>query len=119
MRYEDRNSPSGKVWKWYGENWSEPEPGGHLTPIFPARTDYHQKVGEMYWGPTVHWNTYQGFRAWNHLSKVGRKARVMRQAHLPPTLGTAGLLEGSSPEKKETSGRKAKQTPCIILIKQP
>jgi len=58
MRYADRNSPSGKVWKWHGGNWSEPGLGGHVTPIFPAETDYHRKDGRMFWGPAVHWNTY-------------------------------------------------------------
>jgi len=58
MRYADRNNPSGKVWKWYQGNWSEPGLGGHVTPIFPAETDYHREGGRMFWGPVVHWNTY-------------------------------------------------------------
>lgn len=58
MCYADRQNPSGKVMKWYREGWNEPGLGGHVTPVFPATRDYHQKDGEMFWGPAIHWNTY-------------------------------------------------------------
>ena len=58
MRYADRNSPAGKVLKFHAGEWNEPGIWGHLTPIFPARRDYHRKDGTMFWGPAVHWNTY-------------------------------------------------------------
>ncbi len=61
MAYADRINPSGKVLKWHKGRWSEPGIGGHITPIFPAETDFHQKGGGiMFWGPVVHWNTHLG-----------------------------------------------------------
>ncbi len=56
--YADRKNPSGKVRKWYHNAWSEPALWGHVTPVFPASRDYHQKDGSMFWGPAIHWNTY-------------------------------------------------------------
>jgi hypothetical protein len=58
LRYADRKNPSGKAMKWYKNAWSEPALWGHVTPVFPATRDYHQKDGEMFWGPAIHWNTY-------------------------------------------------------------
>jgi hypothetical protein len=58
MAYADRNNPAGKVLKWYQGRWSEPALWGHLTPVFPAARDYHKKDGSMFWGPSIHWNTY-------------------------------------------------------------
>jgi hypothetical protein len=60
MRYEDRNKPAGKVMKWHDGDWTEPALGGHLTPVFPAGRDYHTKDGSMFWGPSIHWNTWLG-----------------------------------------------------------
>jgi hypothetical protein len=58
MRYEDRANPSGRVWKWHRGQWGEPGLGGHFTPIFPARTNWHQKNADIFWGPAIHWNKY-------------------------------------------------------------
>ena len=58
LRYADRKNPSGKAVKWYKNGWSEPALWGHVSPVFPATRDYHQKDGEMFWGPAIHWNTY-------------------------------------------------------------
>ena len=58
MAYADRNGPSGKVLKWYNGGWNEPALWGHVTPVFPASRDYHTKDGSMFWGPSIHWNTY-------------------------------------------------------------
>ncbi len=58
MRYADRNNPSGKVMKWYKGAWSEPALDGHVTPVFPARKDYTHADADMFWGPSIHWNTY-------------------------------------------------------------
>ncbi len=58
MRYQDRGHPSGKVWKWYRGHWSEPGLGGHLTPVFPAKVDWHRKDADIFWGPAVHWNKF-------------------------------------------------------------
>jgi hypothetical protein len=60
MRFSDRANPSGKVMKWHQGAWSEPGLWGHVTPVFPAERDYHGKDGSMFWGPSVHWNTYLG-----------------------------------------------------------
>jgi hypothetical protein len=60
MRYADRDSPAGKVWKWHRGEWQEPGLGGRLTPIFPAAIDWHRKDVDAYWGPSVHWNTHLG-----------------------------------------------------------
>jgi hypothetical protein len=58
MRFADRNSPAGKVWKWHRGGWQEPGLGGHVTPVFPATKDWHGGDANTYWGPSVHWNTY-------------------------------------------------------------
>lgn len=58
MRYADRESPVGKVWKWHEGRWSEPGIGGHVTPIFPAQTDWHRPDANAFWGPSIHWNSY-------------------------------------------------------------
>jgi hypothetical protein len=58
MAFADRNNPSGKVMKWYRGSWSQPGLGGHVSPVFPARKDYTHPDGEMFWGPSIHWNTY-------------------------------------------------------------
>jgi hypothetical protein len=58
MRYEDRENPIGKVFKWYKEQWTEPGLGGHVTPIFGVRTDWHKPDADAFWGPSIHWNTH-------------------------------------------------------------
>jgi hypothetical protein len=58
MRYADRDNPSGKVWKWYKGQFGEPGVGGHFTPIFPAKKDWHEGSADIFWGPAIHWNTY-------------------------------------------------------------
>ncbi len=58
MAFADRDNPSGKVMKWYQGSWSQPGLGGHVTPVFPAERDYTHPDGEMFWGPSIHWNTY-------------------------------------------------------------
>lgn len=58
MKYEDRNNPVGKVWKWHRGQWSEPGIHGHVTPIFPAMIDWHRKDANAFWGPSIHWNTH-------------------------------------------------------------
>lgn len=58
MRYSDRDNPRGKVFKWHGGGWAEPGLGGKLTPVWTARRDWHQPDADLYWGPSVHWNTY-------------------------------------------------------------
>jgi hypothetical protein len=58
MRYLDRDHPSGKARKWYRGKCSEPGLGGHITPIFPAKINWHQKNADIFWGPSIHWNDY-------------------------------------------------------------
>ena len=58
MRFADRNSPAGKVWKWHRGEWAEPGVGGHVTPVFKATKDWHASDANTFWGPSVHWNTY-------------------------------------------------------------
>jgi hypothetical protein len=58
MRYEDRDAPVGRVWKWCKGAWNEPGLGGHVTPILPPRIDWHRSDADAFWGPSVHWNTY-------------------------------------------------------------
>ena len=58
MAYADRHNPVGKVMKWYKGAWSEPALWGRVSPVFPASRDYHKKEGSMFWGPSIHWNTY-------------------------------------------------------------
>src|SRR5256885_1433775 len=58
MRWSDRDQPAGKVWKWHHADWREPGLGGHLSPILPARIDWHRADADAFWGPSVHWNTH-------------------------------------------------------------
>ena len=58
MRYEDRNNPNGKVWKWYAGGWNEPGMGGHVTTTFPALIDWHRSNANAYWGAAVHYNLH-------------------------------------------------------------
>lgn len=58
MRYEDRDDPRGKVFKWHRGRWGQPGLGGNVTPIFPATVDWHKPNADAFWGPSVHFNTY-------------------------------------------------------------
>ncbi len=58
VAFEDRMNPVGAVWKYAGNDWSEPGLGGQLTPIFPVRTAWQQANTDAPWGPSIHWNTY-------------------------------------------------------------
>lgn len=60
MACADRDAPIGKVAKWHKEQWSEPGLGGHVTPIYPVRADWHRADADASWGPSVHWNTHLG-----------------------------------------------------------
>jgi hypothetical protein len=46
------------VFKSYQGKWTEPGLGGHVTPIFPVRVDWHKPDVDAFWGPSVHWNTH-------------------------------------------------------------
>jgi len=58
MRYEDRDSPIGKVFKWHDGTWTEPGLGGHVTPFLPVSIDWHKPDTDAFWGPSIHWNTH-------------------------------------------------------------
>ncbi|MGQ9651216.1 MAG: hypothetical protein ACUVXJ_13985 [Phycisphaerae bacterium] len=58
MAFADRDHPVGKVFKWYKGSWGEPGLGGHVTPIFPAKSDWHQEKVDVFWGPSIHYNAY-------------------------------------------------------------
>jgi hypothetical protein len=58
MRFEDRDNPAGKIWKWSNGGWNEPGLGGHVTTTFPVVTDWHRENANAFWGPSVHYNTY-------------------------------------------------------------
>jgi hypothetical protein len=60
MEYADRDKPVGKVWKWHKAEWKEPGIGGKVTPVFPAKVDWHEKHADAFWGPSIHWNTHLG-----------------------------------------------------------
>jgi hypothetical protein len=58
MKWEDRDNPIGKVWKWHAGSWGEPGLDGHVTPIFRAKSDWHERGPDAFWGPSIHWNTH-------------------------------------------------------------
>ena len=58
MRWADRDQPVGKVWQWHDGQWAEPGLGGHVTPIMPARIDWHREDADAFWGPSIHWNAH-------------------------------------------------------------
>ncbi|MDM8007601.1 MAG: hypothetical protein QUV05_15790 [Phycisphaerae bacterium] len=58
MAFADRDKPVGKVFKWYKGAWGEPGLGGHVTPILPAASDWHQEKVDVFWGPSIHYNAH-------------------------------------------------------------
>ncbi|MBI1766113.1 MAG: hypothetical protein HYR56_32310, partial [Acidobacteria bacterium] len=58
QRYEDRNEPVGKAWKWRDGAWGEPGLNGRGTPFIAVNTDWHSAEPDAYWGPSVHYNSY-------------------------------------------------------------
>ena len=59
MRYADRDQPVGKLSIWNNGRWEPwPDEHGHITPILPVGADIHTKGGKIFWGPSIHWNTY-------------------------------------------------------------
>ncbi len=58
MPWADRDRPAGKVSKWHNGRWAEPGLAGNVTPIFPAKVDWHRADADAFWGPSIHWNGY-------------------------------------------------------------
>jgi hypothetical protein len=57
MAYADLGSPINKVWKWCNGAWKSPGIGGDVSPILPAASDWNGPQPDVFWGPSVHWNT--------------------------------------------------------------
>jgi hypothetical protein len=57
MAVEDRDNPTGAVWKYYGGTWFEPGLGGLVTPVWPATKGWQEEDSDSFWGPSIHWNT--------------------------------------------------------------
>lgn len=58
MKYEDRNNPQGKVWKWHDGKWQERGEGGKVSLIFPAKGNVHKAEADFFWGPALSYNTH-------------------------------------------------------------
>lgn len=60
MLWSDRNSPEGKILKWYNDAWVQPGVGGLTTPVIPNGGDCYGlfAVQDYWWGPAIHWNEY-------------------------------------------------------------
>jgi hypothetical protein len=58
MDWSYRDAPIGRVWKWHNQGWDQPGLGGNMSPVFPARIDWHRPDADAFWGPSVHWNHY-------------------------------------------------------------
>jgi len=57
MRFVDRFCPVGKVQKWYRGKWEEPGLCGQVSPVLPAHSGWYTSAPDVFWGPSVHWNT--------------------------------------------------------------
>jgi hypothetical protein len=60
LDFNNRYSPAGNVWKYFGGGWEERGAGGRVTPIFPAAVGWQEQDTNAYWGPSIHWNTHLG-----------------------------------------------------------
>ncbi len=58
LAFADRDSPAGRVEKFYNGEWGEPGLGGEVTPIFPVRAAWSRPDADAFWGPSLHWNTH-------------------------------------------------------------
>jgi hypothetical protein len=87
MRYEDRDNPVGKVWKWYDGGWDEPALYGRATPVFPAMVDWVQADADAFWGPAIHWNTY-----------LNRYVMLLNRAKGPPGFYQEGIYMAFNPD---------------------
>ncbi len=57
LRLRDLTDPVGRVEMWRGRGWSPGQGEVPGTPIFPARSDWHARDADAFWGPSVHWNS--------------------------------------------------------------
>jgi hypothetical protein len=61
MKWSDRDSPQGRVFKYFHGTWDrEAGVGGLGSPVFPATISWHDPAGrsDAFWGASIHWNTY-------------------------------------------------------------
>lgn len=59
MPFAERDNPVGKVMIWHNGKWEQPAVGGGaVTPFLPIVGDVHSKDCQLFWGPSIHWNTY-------------------------------------------------------------
>ncbi|MCZ2078476.1 MAG: hypothetical protein HUU41_17710 [Bryobacteraceae bacterium] len=58
MRVTDRDVPVGKVFRWHQDQWEQPGIGGLHTAIWSPKIDWHQPNADIFWGPSVHWNSH-------------------------------------------------------------
>ena len=58
LRVADLDNPVGNVRKWMDGAWTEPGVGGHFSPRYPSRIDWHRDDADIHWGPSIHWNTH-------------------------------------------------------------
>ena len=58
LAFADLPNPVGRIQKFHNGQWTEPGLGGRGTPIFPAVRDWHAPDPDVFWGPSIHWNTH-------------------------------------------------------------
>lgn len=93
MRYEDRDDPVGKVWKWHEGEWNEPGIKGRATPIFPAKKDWAYDTTDAFWGPSIHWNTH-----------INRYVILLNRAKGPPGYRQEGVYVTFNPDISDPLG---------------
>ena len=58
LPFSARSRPIGQVLKFYQNNWTEPGLKGRLTAIMPAKASWTRADTDLFWGPSLHWNTH-------------------------------------------------------------
>jgi hypothetical protein len=58
MKWIDRSSPVGNVWRWYDGSWNSAGINGRSTPLFAANVQWSSANADAFWGPSIHWNTH-------------------------------------------------------------
>lgn len=58
LGFYNRFGQPGAVMKYYNGGFAEPGLGGHVTPVFPAKSSWMNANADSFWGPSIHWNTY-------------------------------------------------------------
>ncbi len=62
MAWHERDQPSGRVFKYNVGSWDrEAGLGGYasaINPFFAAKKSWHETQTDVFWGPSIHYNTY-------------------------------------------------------------